>query len=76
MYLEEFNVFLTVVEEMNFTRAAERLYITQQALSGHIRRLEEHYGVTLFRRRPTLKLTAEGEAMVLCARSSWTRRTR
>lgn len=63
-----FTVFLTVVEEMNFTRAAERLYISQQALSGYIKRLEEHYGVTLFQRRPTLKLTAEGEAMVLYAR--------
>lgn len=68
MNLFTFTVFLTVVEEMNFTRAAERLYISQQALSGYIRRLEEHYGVTLFQRRPTLRLTAEGEAMVLCAR--------
>jgi len=61
-------IFLTVVEEMNFTRAAERLYITQQSLSGHIKRMEEHYGVKLFQRRPTLKLTAEGEAMAECAR--------
>jgi len=68
MTLNAFSVFLTVVEEMNFTRAAERLYITQQSLSGCIRRLEEYYGVTLFQRRPTLKLTAEGEAMVACAR--------
>ncbi|MBO4915900.1 MAG: LysR family transcriptional regulator [Oscillospiraceae bacterium] len=68
MTLNAFSVFLTVVEEMNFTRAAERLYITQQSLSGYIRRLEEYYGVTLFQRRPTLKLTLEGEAMVACAR--------
>ncbi len=68
MALNSFSVFLTVAEEMNFTRAAERLYITQQSLSGHIRRLEDRYGVTLFQRRPTLKLTAEGEAMVACAR--------
>lgn len=68
MNLDTFSVFLTVVEEMNFTRAAERLHFSQQALSGYIRRMEEHYGVTLFQRRPTLKLTAEGEAMVSCAR--------
>ena len=47
MNLNAFSVFLTVVEEMNFTRAAERLYISQQALSGYIRRLEAHYGDTL-----------------------------
>lgn len=68
MNLNTFSAFLTVVEEMNFTRAAERLYISQQALSGYIKRLEEHYGVTLFQRKPILKLTAEGEAMVACAR--------
>ena len=68
MNLNTFSAFLTLVEEMNFTRAAERLYISQQALSGYIKRLEEYYGVTLFRRKPTLKLTAEGEAMVVCAR--------
>ena len=68
MTLSAFTVFLTVVEEMNFTRAAERLYISQQALSGYIKRLEDSYGVTLFQRKPTLKLTAEGEAMVMCAR--------
>lgn len=67
MNLNAFSVFLTVVEEMNFTRAAERLYISQQALSGYIKRLEDHYGVALFQRKPTLKLTAEGEAMVVCA---------
>ena len=68
MNLNAFSVFLTVVEEMNFTRAAERLYISQQALSGYIRRLEAHYGVTLFQRKPTLRLTAEGEALATCAR--------
>ena len=39
---------------MNFTKAARKLFITQQSLSGHIRRLEEEYGVTLFERKPVL----------------------
>ena len=65
MELNSFEIFLTVVEEMNFTRAAQRLYITQQSLSGHIKRLEDVYHVQLFRRRPTLRLTPEGEAMVV-----------
>lgn len=68
MDLNIYHIFLTVTEEMNFTRAAKRLYITQQSLSGHIKRLEDHYGVTLFQRRPVLKLTPAGEAMALYAR--------
>ena len=40
MELTSFSVFLTVVDEMSFTRAAERLYMTQQSVSSHIKRLE------------------------------------
>ena len=67
MDLNAYSAFLTVVEEMNVTRAAKRLFITQQSLSGQIKRLEEHYNVTLFQRRPYFKLTAEGEAMAFYA---------
>ena len=59
--------FLTVAEEMNFSRAAQRLFISQQSLSGHIQRLEKYFGVQLFERRPVLKLTAAGEQMRLYA---------
>lgn len=67
MTLNTFTAFLTVVEEMNFTKAAQRLYVTQQSLSGQIKRLEEEFGVTLFERRPMLRLTPEGEKMVFYA---------
>ena len=56
--------FLVAAEEMNFTNAARRLYITQQTLSSHIQRLEQEYQVTLFKRKPRLALTPEGEQMV------------
>ena len=58
-----FQMFLLAAEELSFSRAAERAFVTQQCLSDHIRRLEETYHVTLFQRRPKLKLTPEGEAM-------------
>lgn len=40
--------FLTVCEEMNFTRAAACLHITQPAVTQQIHSLEEYYGVPLF----------------------------
>jgi DNA-binding transcriptional LysR family regulator len=33
--------FLVAAEELNFTRAAKRLYISQQSLSNHISNLEK-----------------------------------
>lgn len=61
--------FLMVCQEMNFTRAARQLGITQPAVSGHIRQLEEYYGVLLFGYEgKKVYLTKEGkmlyEAMV------------
>lgn len=41
--------FLTVCQTMNYTRAAEKLNITQPAVSQHIRAIEEQYDVKLFR---------------------------
>lgn len=53
-------VFLFVVEEMSFTKAAEKNYVSQQAVSGHIRKLEDELGTRLFVRSPKLKLTDAG----------------
>lgn len=41
--------FLTVCEEMNFTKAAKKLHISQPAVSQHIHYLEEYYQTRLFR---------------------------
>lgn len=68
MNLKSIEYFLCAVEEMNITRAAERLFISQQALSSHIKRLEEEYGVCLFERRPSFHLTLEGEQMAFYGR--------
>jgi DNA-binding transcriptional LysR family regulator len=53
---------------MSFTKAAEELYISQQSVSTHIKRLEEEYHVQLFERRPALKLTAAGQTFLLFAK--------
>ena len=55
--------FLALAEELNFTRAAERIYMSQQGLSDHIRRLEQEYETTLVTRRPRVELTASGSAL-------------
>ena len=64
MNLRSIEYFLITAEELNVTRAAERLYISQQALSSHIKRLEDEYQVQLFSRRPSFHLTPEGEQML------------
>ena len=51
---------------MSPTRPRE-LYISQQNLSQHIQRLEQHYGVSLFHRKPKLALTYEGEQLYAVA---------
>jgi len=61
MDLAELQVFLTVAREGSFSRAAERLYRTQPAVSLAIRKLEESLGQPLFVRgaRP-VRLTDAG----------------
>ncbi|MFI9771556.1 LysR family transcriptional regulator [Streptomyces sp. NPDC052415] len=61
--------FLTVAEELHFTRAAARLYVAQQALSRDVRRLERELGAELFvRTTRQVTLTADGERLVPHAR--------
>lgn len=56
------DTFLTVCKYMNFTRAAERLGLTQSAVSQQIRYLENAYGVKFFRQEgKRIRLTEEGE---------------
>ncbi|MCP1444944.1 DNA-binding transcriptional LysR family regulator [Pseudomonas sp. GGS8] len=62
--------FVTVVDEEGFSRAAEKLHLTQSAVSGHVRRLEEQIGKPLLRRTTrSQQLTPDGERLVAYART-------
>lgn len=65
--LTSLKYFSVAAEELNFTRAAKRLFISQQALSTHISKLEEYYGVKLFDRGAPLTLTEAGRALQIHA---------
>ncbi len=57
--------FVAVAEELNFSRAAERLYLSQPALSRQIRTLERLVGCELLRRSTRhVELTLAGEALL------------
>lgn len=60
--------FLAVAEELNITRAAKRLYISQQSLSNHISNMEKEFGVQLFNRTMPLTLTYAGRSLKLRAK--------
>ncbi|RSS54136.1 LysR family transcriptional regulator [Streptomyces sp. WAC01280] len=63
--------FLAVAEELHFTRAAEKLYVSQPALSKQIRALERQLGAPLFDRgRQGVALTPVGTALLPHARAA------
>ena len=46
--------FSESAKDLNFTKTANRLYISQQNLSNHISRLEQMLGIALYERKPHL----------------------
>lgn len=58
--------FIAVAEFANFTKASERLFVSQPTLSRQVQDLEEMLGVRLFiRNRTSLALTAPGERLLV-----------
>ncbi len=67
--LTEVKVFVTAAEEMNFSKAAQRLHLSQSAVSQNIRSLEEDYNVKLFNRRGrSVFLSEAGQTILPMAR--------
>jgi DNA-binding transcriptional LysR family regulator len=69
--LAQLAYFVAVAEELNFTRAAERLHVSQSPLSQAIKALETNLGVTLLERSSRhVELTAAGEELLPAARAA------
>jgi DNA-binding transcriptional LysR family regulator len=63
--LRQLRAFVAVAEERNFTRAAERLHLAQQAVSKSVAQLEAELGVELLERTTReVRLTASGASLL------------
>ena len=65
MEIYQLRAFVTVAKIGQLTRAAEALHVTQPAVTGQIKALEEELGVSLFDRKPgRIALTRAGERLL------------
>lgn len=63
--IEELHRFIQTAQERNITRTAEKIFITQSALSQSLKRLEKELNTTLFTMQGKhLQLTSDGQAVV------------
>ena len=70
IHLRDLRYFLALADELHFTRAAQRLFISQPALSRQIQALEQHMRAALFERGPGgVALTVAGQALAGHARN-------
>ena len=68
---KDFELISILGETGNITKAADRLYITQSALSKRIKAIEKNLGVQLLlRSRQGIRFTPEGEAVLNSCREA------
>lgn len=69
MIVESLKLYVTVVEQRNFSKAAEILHMSQPGVSSQIRNLEKEFNVKLMHRSPKwVKLTEAGELLYVRAK--------
>lgn len=69
--LRQLEYFLAVAETLHFSKAAEKLFVTQPTLSHQLAELETHIGKALFDRSgKTVRLTQVGEVFLAYAKRS------
>lgn len=59
---------LTLVQMKNYTKTAQRLFITQPAVTHHIKSLETEFDIEIFSSRKGFELTKQGQILVEYAR--------
>ncbi len=65
----QLRIFLIAAETLNFSRAAERLHMSQPSVTQHVQQLEVHFGAPLFiRAGRRMALTEMGQALIPLAR--------
>ena len=63
--IRHLRTLIALADGGSVSRAAERLHLTQSALSHQLRALESHYGLAVVRRKgQTVELTEAGERML------------
>ena len=67
---QKLKTFMVLLEEKNYSKTAERLYITQPSVTYHIQNIEKEYGIKLFENSKTFELTDDGKVMLEYAKNS------
>ncbi len=61
---KHYNYFMLVAEKLNMSDVARDTFVSHQCISTHIKQLEDKLKIKLFKRRPKLSLTKEGETLL------------
>lgn len=63
MNIKQLETFVTVANQLSFTKASEEMFITQSSVSKIIKSLEDELSVQLFHRTPQIQLTDAGKEL-------------